>query len=795
MKQARANPNGVRRHFHPDRMVAQWLAGVFLFLCPAIALCQPSIGVAQISADSIGLRLTAGQVPSLYSVQFAPSAEDLMSHPAVLASGVAQSVSNVIALPISTDVPMMFFRVVEVPLTPNQWTSLTDTGSVQTVSMEGVSMTVPAGTLTAPATVAVVGRSAAEAGIPPVSYGLETFQVFDIQIGNETRFNQDLTLELPYDPARLSPDLPVEDALVVSYWLPESKSWKSVPLTVDPDAGVVRFSTPHLSTWAVRYIAPGWRVLKSDNLHARVVFDPTQPVSRGKTRIPAQDYAQLIADAGEAAYSAYKTAGFIVPEEQWYIILNASEAPEALWSGWTGDVYLPSAFDDDEWVRYTVGHELFHSVQNAYYNIFSASGRRWWHEACATYASWHYALNRDYPFRTPDINAWGYPALSVSTVNDSHEYVTAELLAFIFGRSGLTFKAHFDDMEGYGISSTLKRLEQTVKGKTGHDLHRFYRLFCGDYWLNRAGVLTNFNPLLNPDGSPAGVPLFGKTQRRADFAFALRGGYTAGLDYWRVESSGDSRDFTVEIEEVDGKASVDVYVVANFLGQGNVWPKGTLLKAGAKLDVTVPANHYLVLVGANYDASANSAICGFITPNDEASVSGPIEWERLVYAGDPNWPMWPSITVNFSGTWRVQGAIDPEVITTTNAFQWAITATYRGDVGDHVNVTLNFTPTILPAQHSYTKDGITTITYQELRYEQTGAMVEAGFALEDLSSDFGQLSARIVQNSPRGPNAWVCGFVQYYGGYTRVVSTWGEGHTDSGWSRGFDYMVFVEVNY
>jgi hypothetical protein len=717
-------------------MVAQWLAGVFLFLCPAIALCQPSIGVAQISADSIGLRLTVGQMPSLYSVQFAPSAEALMSHPAVLTSGVAQSVStNVIALPISTDVPMMFFRVVEAPLTPNQLTNLTDTGSVQTVSMEGVSMTVPAGTLTAPATAAVVGRTAAEAGIPPVSHGLETFQVFDIQIGNETRFNQDLTLELPYDPARLNPDLPVEDALVVSYWLPESKSWKSVPLTVDPNAGVVRFSTPHLSTWAVRYIARGWQVLKSDNLHARVVFDPTQPVFRGKSqKVPVQDYAQLIADAGEAAYSAYKTAGFIVPEEQWYIILNAAEEGYAFWSGWTGDVYLPSVFDDDEWVRYTVGHELFHSVQNAYYNIYSASGRQWWHEACATYASWHYVLNRDYPLRTPDIKTSDYPALPVSTANGSHEYVTAELLAFIFARSGLTFKAHFDDMEGYGISSTLKRLEQTVSRLAGSDLHRFYRLFCGDYWLNRAGVLPNFNPLLDPDGN---LPLFFASETSKRFDFALAGGYTGKLAFWEVLSDTASRELTVEARGINGKASLDVYVVPNFLGQGNVSPKGTLLKAGDKLDVTVPANHFLVLVGINYDASVQSSIGGFIKDTQAADVSIPFSWTEG-----------PGVdqTLEVAGNWRLQGALYPPLIRTNSLSRGhSVGAFYSGDIDDTITITFNCTPTVTPASYQYEDDGFFGILYVEWLLGETNFDVHPGFTIQESSSGFGGFFVRLVQ--------------------------------------------------
>lgn len=745
-------------------MVAQWLAGVFLFLCPAIALCQPSLGVAQISADSIGLRLTVGQMPSLYSVQFAPSAEALMSHPAVLTSGVAQSVStNVIALPISTDVPMMFFRVVEVPLTPNQWANLTDTGSVQTVSMEGVSMTVPAGTLTAPATAAVAGRSAAEAGIPPVSHGLETFQVFDIQIGNETRFNQDLTLELPYDPARLNPDLPVEDALVVSYWLPESKSWKSVPLTVDPDAGVVRFSTPHLSTWAVRYIARGWQVLKSDNLHARVVFDPTQPVFRGKSqKVPVQDYAQLITDAGEAAYSAYKTAGFIVPEEQWYIILNAAEAADAFWSGWTGDVYLPSVFGDDEWVRYTVGHELFHSVQNAYYNIYSASGRQWWHEACATYASWHYVLNRDYPFRTPDIKTSDYPALPVSTANGSHEYVTAELLAFIFARSGLTFKAHFDDMESYGISSTLKRLEQTVSRMAGSDLHRFYRLFCGDYWLNRAGVLPNFNPQSDPDGNP--VPLFFASETSKRFDFALDGGYTGQLAFWQVLSDAASRQLTVEAKGINGKASVDVYVVPNFLGQGNVSPKGTLLKAGDKLDVTVPANHFLVLVGVNYDASAVSSIGGFIKDTQPADVSIPFSWTL-----DPE----ADIVCEVAGNFRLQGPLYPPLISTnSNSSGYSVNAFYTGDIDDTITVTFNCTPTLTPTSYQYEDDGFFGILYVEWLPCETNFEVHPGFTVKESSSGFGSFSVQLVQTGALPNEHGIIRLVQSY----RTRGRWATWH-------------------
>lgn len=789
--------SGVERSSQLYRTSVRWLACLLLGLCPTVAPSQPNIAITLTATDAARLQLTPSQVPSLYSVHFAPTLEALESNPAVLSSGLAQGASQTVAVPMWTEVPRMFFRLAELPLSPDQWAILTNPGSVQTVTVDGVSVTLPAGTLAAPAAVAVVGRPAAEAGIPPAPYGLETFQVYDIQVGSETRFQQDLTVTLPYDPARLNPDLPVEDAMAVSCWLPESRSWKSVPHTVDPIAGVVRFSTPHLSTWAVRYIARGWRVLKSDQLHARVVFDPTQPVFRGKTRIPAQDYAQLIADAGEAAYSAYQTAGFKISEEQWYIVLDSAESPEPVWSGWSGDVFLPSMFDDDEEVRYNVGHELFHSVQNAYYNIFSASGRQWWHEACATYASWHYLFDRGYPFRTPDVNARDYPALPISTVNRAHEYVTAELLAFLFARSGLTFKAHFDAMEGYGVSSTITRLEDTVKSKTNDDLHRFYRLFCGDYWLNRAGVLTHFDPALNPDGTPASLSVFEVGQTRADFAFDLRGGYTGQLDFWKMESSGGNRDVTIEIDAVEGKASVDVYVLPSFQGQGNVWPKGMLLNAGTTLEVTVPANHFLVLVAVNYDASANSAIGGFITAKTSTEVLGPIQWSSTVDAGNPDSPAQPRITADFNGTWRAQGPLDGvKAYTLFNTHNF--TARWRGDMGDLMNVHLSFTATISLPEHSYTANGRHTVISRELRYESTEPMIGEAFDLREWNTAFGQLSARIAQARPRGPDDWlVARFVQNYTVYFNTIETrldTGEVFA-SGWTPSGSIPIEVRVNY
>ncbi|MCP5522865.1 MAG: hypothetical protein H7A46_15105 [Verrucomicrobiales bacterium] len=617
----------------------------------------PHLALRSAGPDGFQLTLNLGQPPAFYTVRYATDPGLLGPAAGVWTSGVSSAAEVTLEVPRREDNPLLFFQVSAEPLGAGDQSELSQPEVEQTTTLNGVTVTVPAGTFSGATPVAVLARPPEAAGTVREIPGLETTMTYEVQVGEQTRFEEPLQLELPYDPERLNPDVAIEDAVTAAYWLPEEGNWVSVASEVDPVQHRLRLATDHLSIWAVRYVASGYRVLKSDLLHARVAFNPEDRVfdNVAKQFIPVQDYAQIIADAADGAAEAYRAAGFEIPEEQWFVIVDPATTVEAEWAGRSGDVYIPTNFEGVDQLRYEIGHELFHAVQNLYYNVYSAGMRKWWHEACATYASYALFLGRSYPLRFPfSAERTDFCNLPLSTVNDRHEYATGEFLAFLFAKSGgsLDFKSHFDAMEGYGLSSTLRRLEDTVRAKTSNQLERYYRFFAADYWLNRGGALPKFDPLKNADGTPAGVQVIPADERRHDFAYQLTGGYTAQLGWWRVDAEGGERKLVVRADLVSGKALVDVHVVKDFSGTGFPWPKGTLTKVGDTVEVTVPAGHYLCLVAVNCDSTADSLITGTIRDAGISELTGNLSGRLRHTLNDGVWT-----DLKIEGTWRIEGDI------------------------------------------------------------------------------------------------------------------------------------------
>ena len=109
--------------------------------------------------------------------------------------------------------------------------TLQPSGQSQTVTWnDQVAVTIPGDLLPSAQTLSI---SAVSNAPPPLAADIYTpGALYDVSLGNLTRFTQPLTVELAYDPTSLSPDLPAADQLAVAYWEPDRQEWVFGAVTV-----------------------------------------------------------------------------------------------------------------------------------------------------------------------------------------------------------------------------------------------------------------------------------------------------------------------------------------------------------------------------------------------------------------------------------------------------------------------------------------------------------------------------------------------------------------------------------
>ena len=373
-------------------------------------------------------------------------------------------------------------------------------------------------------------------------------EILQITLGREDRLAKPLTIELSYDPKMLDPRLPPENSIAAAYWIPEEKQWSVVDVTVDPQNRVIRFQTDHLSWWTTYYKSNGYDVRSAGRF--RVVYAPNnlaQPFGAkghfGTNFMSIRDFAQELAIFLQEANTVY-TNWFLEGRSSWAYV--DFQYTEATWQGMTGNILLPDNFTDRNAAREEVAHELFHSVQNRHYNVyaagdsFSITDRKWWHEACADFASQSLVVGAKPPFRgVMKPNFFALP-LTLTTIDrkppapelDNHEYAVADFLGFIFDQSGgkVTFQGQFNEIASISVTdSVLNRLNAYI-GKVwpGNSLPELYRRFAANLFFNKQ----SYQPSWDPWSKPINVldkPTLPSNQKSFIGSFTLPANYTASL--------------------------------------------------------------------------------------------------------------------------------------------------------------------------------------------------------------------------------------------------------------------------
>jgi hypothetical protein len=220
---------------------------------------------------------------------------------------------------------------------------------------------------------------------------------YDISLGDQHQFDQNLLIEFSYDPKELDPKIPASEQLTAGYWDADNQVWVQVPSTVDETRNVISIPTDHLSMYGFFSWAAGYSASSSD--HFLAIYNE-KAISSGqagaytavsphvRTGIPP--YISDTLEFLESAYLVYSDAGYDLPAGQ--IDVEIADFDTSELRSLVGNIRISTInFADPNDLRQDTAHELFHAVQRQTLGIVNYLSRHWWMEATADYAADHIA--------------------------------------------------------------------------------------------------------------------------------------------------------------------------------------------------------------------------------------------------------------------------------------------------------------------------------------------------------------------------------------------------------------------
>lgn len=320
-------------------------------------------------------------------------------------------------------------------------TAQIDAGSEQdqTIEQGGFSIIVPAGALghvTGEQTLQVSTMTDMPAhdfnGTFPAFAEIGTYGV---TIGEIKEFASPLTLEIPFESALVDSDLPVEDAVKVSYYGEFSEGgktygqWVNVPCRVDVQTGKVVFQTNHLTSWRIEYLIRGYKTKNTTNFS--IMYKENGPaVPVGFKQYTQPELAELMATNLEAAYQDYKDNGIKMPVGTTTVILKGgldqSETSTVLGNICMATVY----YDSDAHVKFDCYHELMHTVEREYFYIPYYLSNRWLMEAVADTAAGIAVPEAAKMADGTGLKPSWFDEV-ITTADGSHEYAAAFFIAYM----------------------------------------------------------------------------------------------------------------------------------------------------------------------------------------------------------------------------------------------------------------------------------------------------------------------------------------------------------------------------
>jgi hypothetical protein len=575
-------------------------------------------------------------------------------------------------------------RPTQLSSTPVAQQSLAPSTSPQTVSWnDRVSITIPGGLLTQPASVSIgiVDRPPA-----PRIQAVRALATYSISLDTQIQPTKPITVELAFDPKQIDSDLAVEDALSLAVWNAESGDWVAVPSLVDgrrnvvqaqihrvspqsPAASlrsshnIIRAFQPqglHETFWTLTYVARGYRNVPSP--HFNIIYNPQQGIVVGGTMVMALDFSTRLGMWLEDFYTRYRQQN--LPVHVWgrqFVLLGdpAGNPGSPYYYPLSYNINLPNNFANERAAQFDIAHELFHQIQHQYaWALEMPFIRTWWMDATADYAADAIALGANGTLMGEGMDA-RYLEQSITFLDGNtnrHAYATAHFVGYLV-RRGMDFNEAFYEVTRIG--PTVNLLDSYLQRRTRRDLGSYYRDFAGFLMFDSNGPesLRTMDPYQSPPNVRQDT-LALTPSATLEYDFRLPEGYTARL--WGVRIATDagnpSRSVLIEALEKGGGTAVDIYLLpGNRRVPGGVAPAASLSTRGDTANVVAGGQdvvYILVSTPGNFAGSARVRISAAgvtptptrtptVTVTSTPAASTPGEWvlESIIPTTEPE-PDW-----------------------------------------------------------------------------------------------------------------------------------------------------------
>lgn len=353
-------------------------------------------------------------------------------------------------------------------------TSMTikDPGQENVVTLNGkASAIIPANTLPAGTKIEISEIKQA----PSYDFdGFIPYGFFEITSSTGSSLGSEVTLEFFYGSSGLVEELEIPQQLAVAYYNEEYGAWQEVDFAVNENKSTLAVKTTHFSLWTllgfdskwVTSTLPGFTIYFNKNVDA----PPIGSVASGE---PIYEYASIVRTGLFDASKAYREMGFKMPEHSKVYIDKWDGDKEAEWGWFSKNIEIPLSYFEEQELRKTAAHELFHAVQNQYVTFATMAANRWFMEATADYAAAHVATSYGLSDKLP----YNYLQTSIASSSTFHMYQSAHFIKYL-ADNGFNFKELFVSvMEGSG--SALENLNKYLISK-GSSLPEMYENFAYD---------------------------------------------------------------------------------------------------------------------------------------------------------------------------------------------------------------------------------------------------------------------------------------------------------------------------
>lgn len=499
-----------------------------------------------------------------------------------------------------TPTPKFVKRPPTYRLTPLVSRTLEPSSQDQIVSYkDAVTVTVPGDTVKQKEDLVI---SSVENAPAPGFRGLQHLAVYDIALGKPRPLDKELTIEIAYDGSKAK-----GYAVWMETWDDAQEVWVTLPSEVDTQRKIVRTRTRHLCPVAVasaEQIADtnGRAVLPADKdkwYYANEYFvmsfikseieastcdkknpkgfkeyvDPAVPVYHEDMPRFVESVWCYVNQAREN-YGSSSGAGLRdLPkfDETAYVFKGGTNifvggGGSSSRNKFTGNVSVSLDTVSAKVLKFSCAHELFHSVQNQYYNCSGMTSRKWWMECTADYAAEKIARCGDNQMGGDRINPRHFEkclTYSSSAVYDAasgveggarelvgvnpdkvladnphgyHEYTCAYFIDFLVEKKGIGFKEMFEEVAKSYNPWTETPLDDFLKTK-GTSLAECYREYVRG-WLfdpqspiySRCAVKDAAGELTDPK-APTDLPT---TEGEMSAILQVEGGHAAKLWAFKV---------------------------------------------------------------------------------------------------------------------------------------------------------------------------------------------------------------------------------------------------------------------